>query len=227
MGVSLYEGISRRELDAARTTSEGKLYTINHPNELLVNMRYKGSTGFNVNSQGWERSSSYYFKELQSQHPEYFSKKNNMLIETGKSPVVDKRFADNFPQYKEYKGETLVHHHIGQDGQAVALPQSVHKGYGEIHAVEHELGITDKAQAFSKSCGDACKKNPSLYGQTSDKFKVVHNNRTTPNNNVVASEKKGAIGKNSIKGATHGTQDATGIHQVSNNHGKSSSQSRS
>lgn len=170
MGVSLYEGISKNELNSARITSEGKSYTINHPDELLVNMRYKGNTGSNVNSQGWERSSSYYFKELQSRHPEYFSKKNNLLIESGRSPIVDKRFADVFPQYKDYKGETLVHHHIGQDGQAVALPQSIHKGYGEIHAVENNLGITDKAQAFSSSCGEACKKNPSLYGQTSDKF---------------------------------------------------------
>lgn len=42
MGVGLYVGISKDELNAARTTSEGKQYTINHPEQLLVNMRYKG-----------------------------------------------------------------------------------------------------------------------------------------------------------------------------------------
>lgn len=221
MSVSLYEGISKDELNTVRTTSEGKPYTINHPNELLVNMRYKGNTGSNVNSQGWERSSSYYFKELQSQHPEYFSKKNNMLMESGRSPVVDKRFTDAFPQYKSYKGETLVHHHIGQDGQAVALPQSIHKGYGEIHAVENDLRITDKARAFSSSCEETCKKNPSLYGQTSDKFKPARGYSKGPTDG-----KKSLSDSNSIKGATHGTQGTAGSHQASNSHGKSTSQSR-
>ena len=228
MGVSLYEGISKDELNASRTTSEGKTYTINHPDQLLVNMRYKGNGGSNVNSQGWERSSSYYFKELQSQHPEYFSKKNNMLIESGKSPIVDKKFADNFPQYKEYKGETLVHHHIGQDGQAVALPQSVHKGYGEIHTVEHDLGITDKAQSFSNSCSEACQKDPSLYGQTSDKFKSSHSKTVKSNHHSggQSGRSKSTAAANSIKSATHSTSGTTGTHQVSSSHGNSTSQTR-
>lgn len=42
MVVSLYAGIPKDELNAARTTSEGKQYTINHPEQLLGNMRYKG-----------------------------------------------------------------------------------------------------------------------------------------------------------------------------------------
>ena len=75
MSISLYAGIAKQELSAARTTSEGKTYTLNHSDKLVVNMRYKGETGSNVNSQGWERSSSYFFKEIQNQHPEYFSKK--------------------------------------------------------------------------------------------------------------------------------------------------------
>jgi len=36
MGVGLYVGISKDELNAARTTSEGKQYTINHPEQLTV-----------------------------------------------------------------------------------------------------------------------------------------------------------------------------------------------
>lgn len=228
MGVSLYEGISKREINATRITSEGKTYSINHPSELLVNMRFKGKRGFNVNSQGWERSSSYYFKELRSQHPEFFSKKNNMLIKFGKSPVVDKKFVDYFPQYREYKGEILVHHHIGRDGQAVALPQSIHKGYGEIHTIEHNLGITDKAQDFSKSCGEACKMNPSLYGKTSDRFKSAQNNRKKTNNydNGVASEDRAIVNNNSIKGATHSAQVTEGSQQVINSYGKCTNQSR-
>lgn len=230
MSISLYKGISKNELNAFRTTSEGKTYTINHPNQLLVNMRFKGNDCSNVNSQGWERSSSYYFKELQNQHPEFFSRKNNIRIESGKSPIVDKKFSDYFPRYKEYKGETLVHHHIGQDGQAVALPQSIHKGYGEIHTVEHNLGITEKAQSFSNSCGELCKKNPSLYGQTSDRFKSLYSERKKLNKQSESLSLKSKVGSisstNSIKGASHGTRKVAKNNRTSNTHGKSTSHSR-
>ena len=109
-----------------------------------------------------------------------------------------------------------MHHHIGQDGQAVALPQSIHKGYGEIHTVEHDLGITNKAQEFSNSCDIACKRDPSLYGKTSDRFiaeqkkdgatgcvdqKFEHD--TKPNNT-----------KNSIRGATHNTLNNHSVHNA-------------
>ena len=220
MGISLYEGISRHELDTPRTTSEGKTYTINHPNQLIVDMRYKGTDCANANSQGWERNSSYYFKELKGRHPEYFSKKNNILIDSGRSPIIDKKFSDNFPQYKNYKGETMVHHHIGQDGQAVALPQSVHKGYGEIHTVEHELGITEKAEVFSKSCENACKKNPTLYGQTSDKFKSFQNEKINLSNRNSTTP-----AKNSIRGATHTANSGT-KSSSSNSHVSAVSQNR-
>ena len=173
MGIHLYDGVPAEDLNASRLTSEGKGYTLDHPGELLVDMRYKGEGRSGANSQGWERSSPYYFKELQKRHPEFFSRKNHLRIEAGRSPVVDRQFASHFPQYKEYTGETLVHHHIGQDGQAVALPQSIHKGYGEIHTVEHDLGITEKAQGFSQSCEAACQKDPSLYGRLSGQFRSI------------------------------------------------------
>jgi len=156
MGAAIYRGIPGAEIEAVRTTSEGKTYTLDHPQELLVDMRYLGEGKSNANSQGWERSSVRYFKELQRSHPEYFSAKNTARIANGESPRVDRRFTEHFPQYKGYNNQTLVHHHVGGDGQAVALPQSVHKGWGEIHTVEHELGITDKARAFSDRCRADC-----------------------------------------------------------------------
>lgn len=171
MAIHAYRNISDQELKTPRTTSEGKNYTLNHPDELVVNMRYKGEGKSNANSQGWERSSSYYFKELHKNHPEYFSKKNTIRIENGESPKVDSKFVKSFPQYKGYENETLVHHHVGKDGQAVAVPQSMHKGSGEIHAVENELGITDEARAFSDQCKSMCEQDPSLMGKSADYFK--------------------------------------------------------
>lgn len=179
MAIHAYRNISEQELNAPRTTSEGKSYTLNHPDELAVNMRYKGEGKSNANSQGWERSSSYYFKELHKNHPEYFSKKNTIRIENGESPKVDSKFVKSFPQYKGYENETLVHHHVGKDGQAVAVPQSMHKGSGEIHAIENDLGITDEARAFSDQCKNMCEQNPSLIGKSADYFKSNNINAET------------------------------------------------
>ncbi|MFJ7929002.1 hypothetical protein [Peribacillus sp. NPDC096448] len=36
----------------------------------------------------------------------------------------------------------MRHHLIGEGGQAVALPKSLHPGYGGIHNVEKDWGIT-------------------------------------------------------------------------------------
>lgn len=192
MAILAYRNMSDQELNALRTTSEGKNYTLNHPEELVVNMRYKGEGKSNANSQGWERSSLYYFKELQKSHPEYFSKKNSIRIENGESPKVDSKFVRAFPQYKGYENETLVHHHIGKDGQAVAVPQSMHKGSGEIHAIENELGVTDEARAFSDQCEKMCVQNPSLMGKSADYFQNNKSNikpRKTVEMNRINSER--------------------------------------
>ena len=61
MAIDVYQGIPEEEITATRKTSEGKTYTLNHPDSLVVNMRYKGEGKNGANSQGWERSSKYYF----------------------------------------------------------------------------------------------------------------------------------------------------------------------
>ena len=147
-----YEGVDPKEIHTKRFTSEGKGYTLAHSSSLIVDMRYIGEDKSNANSQGWERSSKYYFNALKEQCPEAFSKKNSYRIEHGEAPRVDRTFINSFPQYKGFINEQLIHHHIGKDGQAVALPQSIHKGSGEIHIYEDRLGITDNAQRFSSQC---------------------------------------------------------------------------
>lgn len=200
MSIDIYAGVPAEEIVAKRVTSEGKIYSLNHPEGLVVNMRYKGTGMPNSNSQGWERSSSYYFKELQGKHPEFFSKKNTIRIEKGESPRVDTQFVKNFPQYKGYENEILIHHHVGKDGQAVAVPQSIHKGSGEIHVYENELGITDAAKKFSDQCQDICEKHPNRIGETSDQFKGT----TKASRQGPAAKRKNAI-----------TQVATSPHIVS------------
>lgn len=171
MAISAYKGVSDWEIEMPRTTSEGLPYDLNHPDELVVDMKYTGRNDSKSNAQGWERDSKSFFQQLRDNHPEYFSKKNSVAIETGSSPKVDAQFVKNFPQYKGFEGQTLVHHHIGGDGQAVAIPQSMHKGFGEIHNVEKNLGITQNCRIFSKRCEELCKADKTKVGKSAEYFR--------------------------------------------------------
>lgn len=166
-----YRGISKSELDKPRLTSDGRQYSLNHDKALVIDMRYKGKGISTSNSQGWERNSGYYFKELFSRHPEFFSKKNMNRLSKGESPIVDATIVKYFPQYRDYKNEVLIHHHIGKNGQAVAIPASIHKGSGEIHIYENQLGITENANIFSVAC-EKLDKSIQLKNLTAD---VIHN----------------------------------------------------
>lgn len=166
-----YRGISKSELDKSRLTSDGRQYSLNHDIALVIDMKYKGKGISTSNSQGWERNSGYYFKELFSRHPEFFSKKNMNRLSKGESPIVDVTIIKYFPQYRDYKNEVLIHHHIGKNGQAVAIPASMHKGSGEIHIYENQLGITENANDFSVAC-EKLDKSIQLKNLTAD---VIHN----------------------------------------------------
>lgn len=166
-----YRGISKSELDKPRLTSDGRQYSLNHDKALVIDMRYKGKGISTSNSQGWERNSGYYFKELFSRHPEFFSKKNMNRLSKGESPIVDATIVKYFPQYRDYKNEVLIHHHIGKNGQAIAIPASIHKGSGEIHIYENQLGITENANNFSVAC-EKLDKSIQLKNLTAD---VIHN----------------------------------------------------
>ena len=165
-----YRGISKSELDKPRLTSDRRQYSLNHDIALVVDMKYKGKGISTSNSQGWERNSGYYFKELFSRHPEFFSKKNMNRLSKGESPIVDATIVKYFPQYRDYKNEVLIHHHIGKNGQAVAIPASMHKGSGEIHIYENQLGIAENANNFSVAC-EKLDKSIQLKNLTAD---VIH-----------------------------------------------------
>lgn len=171
MAISAYNGVPEWEIKVNRTTAEGLSYNLDHPDGLVVDMRYTGRESSRSNSQGWERDANGFFRELRSEHPEYFSPRNNAAIDAGTAPKVDAQFVNNFPQYKGYEGETLVHHHIGGDGQAVAVPKSMHTGFGEIHNVEKNLGITQNCREFSAQCEQVCLENSDNMGKRADYFR--------------------------------------------------------
>ena len=145
---------SKEVIDNLETTysvnGSGCEYTLNHPLSLIVDAEFIGKSSNYSNSQGWERDSNKYFKELYEMHPEYFSDSNRVRIMNNKAPIVNDKFLKYFPEYTDYKTQILVLHHIGGDGQMVAIPQDIHsKGFGEIHNVEKNLGIRDIAMTFS------------------------------------------------------------------------------
>lgn len=114
-GIKLQEQFS-----TTMDSGENLSYTVVHPIELVVEMDYCPSVS-SSNSQGWKRNKDYYFNQLYLSHPEYFSEENKFLLQEGDSPICDNTFVEFFPQYSKFVGETLIHHHIGEDGQAVAL----------------------------------------------------------------------------------------------------------
>lgn len=148
-------------------TSNGKLmYTINHDFSRVIETIFIGDTlAGRHNSQGWERNSVKHFKELLNSHPEFFDTENTISIKNNRPPTVNKKFINSFPQFKDYMGEKLIMHHIGGDGQVVAIPESMHRGSGEIHNIERDLGIRDLAEKFSSQVKNEIQKGTLEPGQ--------------------------------------------------------------
>lgn len=166
MSIHAYRNIDGKTLDTSYTTSGGQPYTLRCSDALKVDMNFIGQEKSASNAQGWERSSNYYFEKLMENHPEMFSAKNAMRVQNKQAPVVDQKMIDQNPAWAAYRGETLIHHHIGGDGEAVAVPQSVHKGFGEIHNAEKAAGITQSCRAFSDKCQVYVSQNPEARGQS-------------------------------------------------------------
>jgi hypothetical protein len=167
--IHAYDGIPKSEITKLRTTSSGKKYSLNHPKELIVPMRYTPRQN-TKNSQGWERDQKHYWSSILEHHPQCLSTRNQKRIRDNQSPKVDKTFIESFPQHKEFNRSVLYHHHIGGNGDAVALPVDIHKGYGEIHNIENNLGVTKNAERFTEQCHKVCAKDQKYYGQTSREF---------------------------------------------------------
>lgn len=170
MPIKAYDGIPDARLDEVHTTQNGKTYTIRCDEKLMVDMNFMGKNQSTSNSQGWERNSGKYFQQLYQNHPEMFSTKNVARIQNKQAPIVDQKMIAHNPQFAQFKGEALVHHHIGGDGQAVALPKSMHTGYGEIHNHEKKAGVTQNAKDFSQKCDNYAQKNVNAVGKTASEM---------------------------------------------------------
>ena len=171
MSIRSLDGISDDVLNAPHATEDGKSYTLNYSEQLTAQAQFKGKGKSNANAQGWERNSIKYYKELEAEHPEMFSRSNSKRIANHQSPIVDQRMIQYNPQFKDYKEDTLIVHHIGGDGEVTAIPHSMHKGYGGVHNEEKAVGITGQCKDFSEKCQRALEKDPNLKSASREEMR--------------------------------------------------------
>ena len=66
--IHAYQGIPRSEILKQRMTTSGKKFTLNHPRELIVSMRYSPIAS-SKNSQGWEVDQKDYWAAIRERNP--------------------------------------------------------------------------------------------------------------------------------------------------------------
>lgn len=182
MGFYSFKGVANDDLDQRHITSTGESYSLRHNEKLKVEMSFLGKDNSKSNSQGWERNNLKYFKTLYQKHPEMFSKKNVIRMKEGHAPIVDQKMISHNPNWAQFRNQELVHHHIGGNGEAVAVPQNVHKGQGEIHNHEKSAGITDKCKSFSQKCAS----RPDSLGKTTSQLHKMLRTEAKKNGEAVS-----------------------------------------
>lgn len=210
MGFFAYKGIPTKVLDQQHTTSTGEKYTLRQNEALKVEMPYLGKGHSSANSQGWERNSEKYFKTLQQKHPEMFSKKNAARVQEGYAPIVDQKMIAHNPSWAQYVNQPLIHHHVGGGSEAVAVPQNMHKGQGEIHNQERAAGITENCKNFSKQCAN----QKDVVGKTLSQLRASGQHASTPqkqtsNKQAAAPQKQSPTArKDAVRSASSSPQTA-------------------
>ena len=162
-------------LNAQHITSGGKAYTLNYGEKTTLQTRFIGQGKSTANAQGWERNSHRFFRQLANNHPEMISRINSRRIANKQNPIVDQRMITHNPHFEHYKGDMLIHHHIGGDGEATALPEGMHKGSGDVHNEEKKAGITSQCKSFSNECQKALDNNPALKKSSVDDMRAELN----------------------------------------------------
>jgi hypothetical protein len=173
MSFQSYSNIDKAILNEIHETKSGFKYSIFQDERFRVEMRYIGKEKSNSNKQGWERSNISYFKALLETYPEMFSKRNISKLNRNKSPIIDHKMIEFNPSWENFKGQKLIHHHIGGDGEAVAVPAEIHKGQGGIHVYEKLAGINEKCVLFSNQCDEVV----DSYGKTALELHIMLENK--------------------------------------------------
>jgi RHS repeat-associated protein len=84
-------------------------------------------SGSATNALGWPRNGPWFWRQIRTANPEFFSQANLARIASGRSPVVDPTWIKHFPSHSSFGGQRLIHHHMNQGRFAVPLPESIHR----------------------------------------------------------------------------------------------------
>ncbi|MGV7959561.1 hypothetical protein QPK13_00020 [Photorhabdus tasmaniensis] len=90
-------------------------------------------TSGKMTANGGIRNNKEFWQQWSNLQPDSLSKSNMYRIkELGLSPKIDNQWIKAFPEHVNYKGETLIHHHVDFGRYAIPVPSSTHVGSGGI-----------------------------------------------------------------------------------------------
>jgi hypothetical protein len=110
-----------------------------------IEMPYVGSGAPNTTEKGYLRDQAHFWREYRKKWPDHLSPANRTSIANGRPPVVDDTWIRANAQHARYRGETLIHHHIGQGGRAVAIPEGLHRAHSLLHPQRQTVGRGGRA----------------------------------------------------------------------------------
>jgi hypothetical protein len=130
-------GLAREETSSTPVSSPNPL---DFPEE-VIEMPWRGVTD-KSNVQGYLRDHEYFWKQYVANKnwAVHLSRDNQMLISSGAPPIVNDTWISHHPQHAPYKGDKLVHHHIGQGSRTVAIPETLHRAHNVLHQKQQTVG---------------------------------------------------------------------------------------
>ncbi|EBF2920017.1 hypothetical protein FHA60_22505 [Salmonella enterica subsp. enterica serovar Agama] len=124
---------------------KGDIARGDNPYQTRVDPRYPGrpDPAFSIDSRTFEsgiptsnggiRNSQEFWKQWTDLQPDSLSNSNLYRIqELGLSPKIDDTWIKVFPEHVNYKGDTIIHHHVDFGPYAIPVPGSTHVGSGGV-----------------------------------------------------------------------------------------------
>jgi RHS repeat-associated protein len=103
-----------------------------------------------TNAQGFFRNKNYFWNQMLSNHPQYFSPENIKFINDGFSPWVDEIWVKSFQGDAVYMDNRLIHHHVEGKNMAVAIPEKLHwDRFSDLHAYLKRTGASIRGTRVS------------------------------------------------------------------------------
>ncbi|KSB91877.1 hypothetical protein AS593_07585 [Caulobacter vibrioides] len=134
VAVGRLEGLSPGQAKQAATPAQFSLVPESYMKPgVEIDMRLAPANS-GLNAAGFPRNGPWFWREMAKSSPQYFDATNRALIRAGRSPIVNKAWADEFPSHAGFSGDKLVHHHIDQGPIATPIPEKVHRAwYKALH----------------------------------------------------------------------------------------------